>query len=216
MKRLLIAVVAAAAVAAGVVWLVGFSSVFAVRAVEVTGTALVPEVVAAAGVDATVPLARVDVAAVEARVRAIPQVAAVAIHRMPPGRLVIDVVERVPVAFVSDGDGWQLIDADAVVYLRVSDRPRLPEVRATGDGLPTAVQVAADLSPELRSAVLAIAASTRDDVRLTLRGGATVTWGSAEQSDLKSQVLTALLATKADSYDVSAPASPTTTGGLAG
>ena len=50
-----------------------------------------------------------------------------------------------------------------------------------------------------------------DRITLTLTEGRTLVWGSAEESELKSQVAAALFAsTEAEVYDVSAPRHPTT------
>ena len=43
-----------------------------------------------------------------------------------------------------------------------------------------------------------------------MRGGRTVTWGSAEQSELKAEVLAALLSRPDRHIDVSVPGQPTT------
>lgn len=214
MKRVLIVILAVAVVAAAGVWVVGFTSLFSVRQIEVTGTALVGEVTAAAALPSETPLARVDVEAIDARVRAIPQVADVSVSRVPPDRVVVTVVERTPVAVRAEAGSWQLIDRTGAAYLLVDARPSLPTLRASGPGEAAAVAVAASLSGDLAAQVEVISAATLDDVRLTLRTRAEVTWGSAEQSELKADVLEALLSTGAAAYDVSAPATPTTTGSL--
>lgn len=214
MKRAVIVILAVAVVAAAGVWVVGFTSLFSVRQIEVTGTTLVGEVTAAAALPAETPLARVDVTAVDARVRAIPQVADVSVSRVPPDRVVVTVVERTPVAVRAEAGSWQLIDRTGTPYILVADRPALPSLSATGPGEAAAVAVAASLGSDLAAQVDVISAATLDDVRLTLRSGAGVTWGSAEQSELKAEVLAALLPTDAAAYDVSAPATPTTTGTL--
>jgi cell division protein FtsQ len=213
-KRAIIVILAVAVLAAAGVWIVGFTSLFSVRQIEVTGTALIGEVTAAAAVPTETPLARVDVTAIDARVRAIPQVADVSVSRVPPDRVVVAVVERTPVAVRAEAGSWQLIDRTGTAYLLVPDRPALPALRASGPGEAAAVAVAASLGGGLAAQVDVISAATLDDVRLTLRTGAEVTWGSAEQSGLKAEVLAALLPTDAAAYDVSAPATPTTTGTL--
>ena len=48
-----------------------------------------------------------------------------------------------------------------------------------------------------------------DQITLRLRDGREVRWGSAEQSAEKAEVLQALLARKAQGYDVSVPGQPT-------
>ena len=54
------------------------------------------------------------------------------------------------------------------------------------------------------------AATGHDDIELTLRSGDRVRWGSADQPEVKAQVLRALMNRKADVYDVAAPELPTT------
>ena len=50
-----------------------------------------------------------------------------------------------------------------------------------------------------------------DRITLTLEGGRTLVWGSAEESELKAEVAAALFASvEAEVYDVSAPRHPTT------
>jgi len=53
-------------------------------------------------------------------------------------------------------------------------------------------------------------ASAVDQIQVQLSDGDTVVWGSAEQSQLKAQVLSVLLSQEASVYDVSAPHAPTT------
>jgi hypothetical protein len=68
--------------------------------------------------------------------------------------------------------------------------------------------------PTCGSQLARATADTADDVRLELEGGASVVWGSAEDSALKATVLAALMrAAPPDTvaqYDVSAPTSPVT------
>jgi cell division protein FtsQ len=68
----------------------------------------------------------------------------------------------------------------------------------------------ASLPPDLARKVVSVSATTRDDIELTLRSGDRVRWGSAEQPDVKAEVLRALMNRKADIYDVAAPELPTT------
>ena len=70
--------------------------------------------------------------------------------------------------------------------------------------------VATAFPPELRPEVVSISAEAVDRIALALDGGRTVVWGSADQSDVKAEVIAALLAVEAKVYDVSAPGHPTT------
>jgi cell division protein FtsQ len=89
----------------------------------------------------------------------------------------------------------------------------LVQVDVTTSGVPAlhaASDVAAALPAELRADVEQIRAGSRDDVRLRLRGGAQVVWGSAADTELKASVLAALRTQRAKVYDVSAPLTPVT------
>ena len=114
----LLALVVALVVGAGAVWLVLFSSVLAVEDVQVDGerTVTARQVLKIADVDEGSPLARVDVAAVEARIGSLGPVREVQVHRRWPHALVIEVEERVPVAVVDIGGTLRSLDADGVVF----------------------------------------------------------------------------------------------------
>jgi len=66
------------------------------------------------------------------------------------------------------------------------------------------------LNPAVQQKVSEIRATTRDSITIELESGVRVVWGSVDQSELKSQVLDALLPRKASVIDVSAPSNPTT------
>ncbi len=212
------ALVVVALLVALAVWVVWFSSLLSVREVRVVGAVNVSadQVRQAAAVPTGLPLARADVDGITARVAAIPRVAAVEVRRGYPDVLVIVVTERTPVAVTRQGAELVYVDATGVRFGAVSVAPHgLPVVSASTDpALRSAVEVVAALPTTLRSTVTAVAAHSRDDVVLRLPDGATVQWGSAEQSDRKAAVLAALLHVHAATYDVSAPDLPTSRGSL--
>ena len=219
MRKVIIAGLVLVVLVAAIAWVAWYSPWLAVSNVEVTvsdapevaGPLTVDEVTAAAGIPPGTPMLRVDPAAIEARIAALPLVRSVHVDRAWPTTLRIDVRRRVPVAVTSSGAGYELVDRDGVV-LRTVDGPvdGIPSVAAVGEGLPAAIEVAHDLPGWLAPKVEVIKASTRNDVTLTLRNGATVLWGSAEEGKLKGEVLRSLLRTDASRYDVSAPGVPTT------
>jgi cell division protein FtsQ len=105
----------------------------------------------------------------------------------------------------------QGVDADGVVFAPQADLPEdLIVVTADGPALHASIEVLQALPPEIKGRVTRVAASTRDDVRLHLKSGSIVRWGSAQEPEFKSQVLLALLPRRARVYDVSAPQLPTT------
>ncbi|AUG76727.1 Cell division protein FtsQ [Kitasatospora sp. MMS16-BH015] len=212
----------------GLGWLVFFSSALDVRAVDVQGLEsgqLTNDQVAAALGDATRgPLARVDLAAAERRVEAVPRVAKAEIWRGWPHTLRVKLVERKAVAAVKAEDGkFTQVDAEGVSFATESAPPAgVPVVelalsQQTNQSLgviprPTLVRAAVTVAAGLPEAVAKRAGAVRvysyDDIELQLSDGVLVRWGSAERTDRKAKVLTALLGQKATNYDVSAPEAP--------
>lgn len=220
MKRWLIPIAIIVPILAALGWLLLFSPWLAVTQVQVTvasapevaGPLSADEVRAVAAVDTGVPLLRVDTGAIEQRVAAMPQVQSVTVSRSWPDSIMIDVVRRTPVAIVSSGSGYDVVDADGVVIRTVSSvEAGVPVVRATGDGLAAAIVVASELPEEIRRRVVEVEASTRNDVTLILKNGSEVMWGSADEGPFKAEVLAVLLKeVDAKYYDVSAPGVPAT------
>ena len=64
--------------------------------------------------------------------------------------------------------------------------------------------------PVLGDRITLLQASVVDRIEIQLSDGDTVVWGSAEQSQVKAQVLSVLLSQNATVYNVSAPHTPTT------
>ncbi len=204
------------AVVGAIVWLIGFSPAFAVRTVVVTGTSVLTraQVEQAAAVPMGLPLIRVDVEAIEARVRELPPVANVSVSRGLPGTVTVAVTERTPVYAMSAGSMFSLVDGSGVVFAQTDEVP---------DGL-----IGATLSPNtdrlrldvatvvkalpgsIREQAVLVTASTSDNITIELAGGARLIWGSAEESPLKAQVADALVKIPASVYDVSSPSHPTT------
>ncbi|MFC5998350.1 cell division protein FtsQ/DivIB [Quadrisphaera sp. GCM10027208] len=212
---------AAAALVAVAGWAVLASPLLAVREVGVVGNDRVPraEVVALVEPAVGTPLARVDTGALEEDVAGLPLVKEVDVVRAWPRTLEVRLVERVPVAAVPADDGFALVDLEAVVVAHQDDAPPdLPvldvdvsgDPDASGRALAAAIEVVTALPAELAADVASVGAVSRDDVRLTMRDGAAVVWGSADDNALKAQVLQALRGQPAEVYDVSAPLVPVT------
>lgn len=198
-------------------YLLFFSSLLGVRSVEVSGLHRVAkaEVLELAGIPADEPMLRVDTAAAEDRIAALPQVASVEVGRSLPSTITIEVVERTPLAYFNSADGIHLVDRSGVAFHQVGKPPKgLPELRV-GKVAPkdpatrAAVTVLAGVPAKLREKVRAVGAATPGSVELTLSGGKTVHWGDAQQLDRKAHVLAALLSRPGEVYDVSSPELPT-------
>lgn len=200
-------------------WAVFFSSVLAVSGVEVTGAETIgaAAVRRAAAVPVGEPLARVDLDAIESRVEALAVVRSADVARKWPDRVLISIQERVAIAVVEIGGRLRGMDASGVVF-RDYRRPPvdLPRVEVTSgtdrDALEEAAKVVSALPAVLSAQVDHVEVVTVDQISLALRDGREVVWGSAEQSQEKARVLLALLEQDAQTYDVSVPGQPTTSG----
>jgi cell division protein FtsQ len=214
------------AVAAGVVvvlalavWLVGFSSVLAVRAVTVTGLADPGEqqaVVAAAQVPVGVPLARVDTGGAVERVAQIPTIASVSVSRSWPSTVVVSVQRKIAVLAVKNPQGQlQVVDATGVPFETVTALPPgVAQVNAATDapdpeGIKAAISVLQLLPAEQRAQVSGVTVTSADLVTFQL-GTVNVVWGGVADGPKKLAVLQALLSTKPGVVDVSAPDTPIT------
>jgi cell division protein FtsQ len=199
------------------VWVLFFSSVVTVRDVSVDGSRTISPVRVRAVAKAPMgrQLARVDLAAIRARVETIPAVKSASVSRSWPHTVAITVTERTPVAVVDRGAGLQAVDADGVLFGSFDSKPAdLPLLETAPDvkseALAEAARVVTSLRPDINAMVDRVEVESVDRIRLRLAGGRTVMWGSAEQSAQKAEVLAVLLERDAKEIDVSVPGRPTT------
>ncbi|MFT4227549.1 cell division protein FtsQ/DivIB [Micropruina sp.] len=216
-RVLLIAIAAAVVVVLGVLaWLVFGSSVLGVKDVEVQGAKLVAaaEVERVADVPAGQPLARVDLDAVATRVSGLPAVARVSVARQWPNTIRITLTERTPAFAIETPGGYWIADDQGIIFDSAAQPPRgvLAARVPSGDArlIRDLGTVLRSLPSEVRGKIRTLSAETPDSITLELPGGVTVIWGSAEQSELKAQVLSVLMAQQHRVYDVSAPSNPVT------
>jgi cell division protein FtsQ len=206
---------------AAVLWLLLVSPVLGVQTVQVDGVTTLPadQVRETAGIEAGTPLLRVDVDAARARIARLPQVASVEVTRGWPQTIVVTVVERVPIVVVGVPGQRFLVDAEGVLFDTVSGEPPagvVPlDVAQPGPGDPAtmaALAAIAALPAGIRSEVAGAAATSAEDVSLTLVDGTLVRWGGPEESDRKGVALAAIVEQLADgdleaagTIDVSTP-----------
>lgn len=196
-----------------VAWLLLGTGLFGVTEVRVVGAELVTPVQvrdAVALPDGT-PLARVDLAEVAGKVGTLPAVERASASRDWPGTLVIEVVERTPVAVVPSGAGFAVLDAAGVVFRTVPQRPaQLPLARVASPGpadpdTRAALDVLDVLTPQLRQELVDVTVEGLARIKVRLRGDRTIVWGDATQGGDKARVATSLLDRDAKIIDVSAP-----------
>lgn len=215
--RYVVAVVVVAALLGTSLWLVFFSAALQVKQVAVVGNELLSDarVREIADVPLGEQLALVDLARADARVGSLAEVSSVDVTRTWPDGVRIEVVERTAVAVVELAGRIRGLDADGVVFRDYASAPAgMPRIRPGGaagaDALREAATVVSALPKGLAARVDHVEVETVDQITLVLRDRRQVRWGSAEESELKAQVLDRMLsAVRAQVYDVSVPGNPT-------
>lgn len=190
-------------------WLGFYSPVLGVRKVQVDGVSFLDEaeVREVAGVSNGTPLTRVDADAVADRVAALPAVSGVEVSRHWPSTLRISVRERVPLGGIKRDNAFQLFDGSGVIFRTVQSLPPdVVTVECQADNLVKgAVTVIRSLTPQLREQLARLTIDGPAGITLVLKKDRMVTWGDAQNSDLKAKVATALLKQKGTRIDVSVP-----------
>jgi cell division protein FtsQ len=232
-RRILGSALAAIALVAGVAYLVR-TPLFGLSAVRVEGTRSVAtqEVLAASQVRVGEPYLGLDLAAIRARVAALPRVAAVRVTRDYPSSLRIAVTERPPVASVSTGGIYWLVAADGTVLDSATRRPAgLPYVAGVplppgvtagtrlppGNELANALTALGGMDPKLARQVTGVSARTVDSLEFTLQDGTRVQYGLAVDQAAKDAAVLLVRRTlkkegrEATRIDVRNPSAPTVT-----
>ncbi|MDO4258736.1 MAG: FtsQ-type POTRA domain-containing protein [Actinomycetaceae bacterium] len=216
------ALIATLAVIAAVVWVAYFSPVFALSqdSIRVNGAdeKALPSAEVSSAISPWVgtPLLQLDTTAMEGEVKKILLVKQATVTRTWPNGVSVDIVVRTPAMSMDTGSGWAIMD-EAGVQLSKADAPMsgapvvtLPEGEERAPSAGEIMEVWNHLDPAIRSQVTSIT-SDGHSMTLALGNGATVKWGQAGETALKSKVLTVLLAEReAKIYDLSAPANPVT------
>ncbi|MEX5306014.1 FtsQ-type POTRA domain-containing protein [Kocuria sp. CPCC 205258] len=212
-------VLAALAVLAGVLFL---SPALAVRDITVRGAELTDPARVESALDAYrgVPLTRISKDEVRERVGRIPQVRSIEVLLEPPHHLVVALRERVPVAAIEDDGEFVVVDSEGVELMTAgsAEEAGVPVVTGGRDVLEgERFEAIADVLAALPESVLAqlrtASAESLSSVELAFTDGRTVVWGTAEDSELKSQVLRELVEARGagsgvETYDVSSPTRP--------
>lgn len=195
------------------------SPVAALSQIEVEGTAgrQADKVRQAANLEPGTPLVKINENEVAARVQDVPTVASVQVSRSWPNTVVIKVVERKPVAMVEVGSQeWEIIDSTGHAFRTVKKQPDLPTLDAsikppfTNNGRVAGAQVLGAIPAWLSKKVITAKASDPNAVRLLTKDNETIVWGTAEDSELKGQVLRILMKEKGMFwFDVRNPHLPT-------
>jgi cell division protein FtsQ len=199
----------------GSLWTMYFSTVLVTERVNVVGTfeLTAAQVSLAAQVPLGVPLARQDLEAIAQRTSTLPAIETASVIRDWPSTITLAIVERRPVLGVQQPEGYVLVDKSGVAYQTRQVLPPKVVLAVVNPGdrslLTEMATVAAALPNKLRSSVDRMTASNRDSIALVLDSGHTVSWGNSSDSELKAQIVVALLKREPrSSINVSSPHNP--------
>lgn len=204
------------ALAAFLVWLFLLSTTFSADETVVEGEQLLTSdaIKEAAAVPKNVPLARLDTGAIRERVEELPEVRSADVSVDYPNAVRIQVRERVAIYQLAKDGAFAWIDAEGVEFRTGQARAKsLPEAKLNHDGTRIrrdVATVATHIPEAAKKQVTLIRAKSVDRIEVSLEDRRSIVWGSADESELKSEVLEALLSVDAKVYDVSAPTHPTT------
>ncbi|HEX2375018.1 MAG TPA: FtsQ-type POTRA domain-containing protein, partial [Actinomycetota bacterium] len=224
---------AAIALAAGVAYLIR-TPLFGLSAVRVEGTRAVAqaEIARASEVRIGEPYLGLDMAAIRARVAALPRVESVRVTRDYPSSLRITVTERQAVASVSTGSLFWLVAADGTVLDSAGSQPaEVPYVASVplpagvgpgsrlppGNELTNALTALGGMDPRLKRQISGVRARTLDSLEFTLRDGSRVLYGLAVDQPAKDAAALLVRRTlkregrEAQRIDVRNPSAPTVT-----
>ncbi|WP_420856001.1 cell division protein FtsQ/DivIB [Streptomyces nanshensis] len=187
------------------------------------------QVRAAARIPVGTPLAAVDTAAAQRRLRAaLPRLDEVRVVRAWPHGIGIELTERKPeLAMRHDGGKFVEVDVEGVRFDVVPRQPKgvpllVMEVESSASlrhfGKERlrreAVRAATALPESVARATRTVRVRSYDSITLELTGGRTVLWGSGEQGRAKAESLAALMKASKDArhFDVSVPSAPASSG----
>lgn len=199
-----------------------FMPQFKLEETTVTGTGYVSEetITQVTGPQMGRSILLADTSGAADEIATIPGVKDAEVDRAWPNRLRVTVTEREPAAVVKNGSATHVVDLDGVVLPKASAQGKdLRTLTVKGEAIdPERTQEAlmatlTTIDPALLKQVTGIEASTPSNVTVKITtdsGPKTIIWGTAEDGELKSKVVQALLKQPGSTIDVSAPHSPTT------
>jgi len=223
-RRLVAGVLVGLIALALAVWAVTYTPVFHAHHIKVVGAqTLRPDAVRKlAGVDGSTNVLHLDTTAAAGRLLADPWIASATVERDLPATLVVEIVERRPVATVPAMGDTSVLADDGTVLPASGAVPKLPTMHAAL-GVPDASQraAAADLlaafDPVVSQRVVDVTVGQDGLVTVRLRDGVMVDAGGAGDEEAKATALRAILrwvSTEGHtvaSIDVSAPEAPSAT-----
>lgn len=209
-------------VVATIVWVVFFSSVFALRMDKITVDGISEEVsaedvIAKVGPWSGTPLPRLSTARLEQRVEEVVVVHTATVNRSWPNGLAITLTLRTPEFAQYRDEEWAVLDSEGVELSTQEDRPTdlaVIEITAAEDMRSRAIGMISSVRAEIDSALaeqIDTYVSDGHTIEMRTVNGPVIKWGDASQSALKARTVLVLLDQRpSEVYDVSTPTRPVT------
>ncbi|RAV32266.1 cell division protein FtsQ/DivIB [Corynebacterium heidelbergense] len=192
-----------------------FVPVLGVRAITVEGVARADAaaITRASGIREGDNMLRVDTTAAARNVAGQAWVERVTVARHWPRTIAVQVTEHDPAGVLKQGNQTQLVDTKGNIFLSGAAAEGVPEFRNIGAEDSAALHAAATavgaLPPEVRAQLEAVEAPGESSVKLLIKGGKTVFWGTAERAAEKAEATRIVLTREGTAWNVSNPAMPT-------
>lgn len=189
-------------------WILYQSKWFIAQGVTVTGNSrlTVEQISAVAAVPIGNSLMSINTAAMTEQLMELAEIKVVTVERGWPHTILIQVTERTPIAVAATLSGFNLIDSEGLNAGSVAAPPpgllvisAVPESKAMLGAINTLAAIPAQWQ------LIALAASTQDNIVATLASGAVITFGSSERAADKVEVAQALMEKGYSVINVSAP-----------
>jgi cell division protein FtsQ len=210
-KRLQFLSIFLLAIAATIIYIGWYSTLLTVKKIEVRGNQVVSQdsILELAQVAPNIQLLRLNVSQTSQRIKTISQIKSVDVRRGWPETLVIEVVERTPLAVTDISEGRYLIDESGVAYQPVTPDANLPLIFGTDDqNRAIGIKAWQSFPTWLQAEVVSTTVDDPNSIWFLLTSGRRVDWGNLDKANEKAAVLKVLRRMAASTYDVATPEVP--------
>ena len=210
-KRLQFLFIFLLAITATIIYIGWYSTLLTVKKIEVRGNQLVSQdsILELAQVAPNIQLLRLNVSQTSQRIKTISQIKSVDVRRGWPETLVIEVVERTPLAVTDIPEGRYLIDESGVAYQPVTPDANLPLIFGSDDqNRAIGIKAWQSFPTWLQAEVVSTTVDNPNSIWLLLTSGRRVDWGNLDKANEKAAVLKVLRRMAATTYDVATPEVP--------
>ncbi|MFM9095437.1 MAG: cell division protein FtsQ/DivIB [Actinomycetes bacterium] len=210
-KRLQFLFIFLLAITATIIYIGWYSTLLTVKKIEVRGNQVVSQdsILELAQVAPNIQLLRLNVSQTSQRIKTISQIKSVDVRRGWPETLVIEVVERTPLAVTDIPEGRYLIDESGVAYQPVTFDANLPLIFGSDDqNRAIGIKAWQSFPTWLQAEVVSTTVDNPNSIWFLLTSGRRVDWGNLDKANEKAAVLKVLRRMAASTYDVATPEVP--------